>query len=132
MIILMNKYKTKHYEIIDREEKISDEIIRICSFAYDKNKRFFGKDSGFFKIYITHTEEEFRKRAKPYYKPWVKGISRHGRFVVIRDPKLFNECYKKHKGTKDYRILLAHEVNHVFAWHFNMYRGPYWMNGCGR
>lgn len=122
----MNIYKTKHYKIIDSKNKISKKIIRICSDAYKINKRFFKKDCKKFTIKIANDEKEFKKLTKRFYQPWVKGVSMKWTNIILRSPKLYRETYKKYKGTFDMKILLAHEINHIYADQLNLYKGPYW------
>jgi len=122
----MPTHKTKIYEIVD-EKGSSRETIKSCSSAYAKNKRFFGKDSKPFRIEVAHTEEEFKKSAKKLYKPWLKGFCLKGKRVVFKGPKLYQDTYRKLKGTKNSGILMTHEINHIFASQMGMYRGPYWM-----
>lgn len=116
----------KFYEIIDSKNKISDEIVRKCSYAYNENRKFFGKNCKFFKILIANTEREFRKLSGKFYSPWAKGVSVKGKFIVIRCPELFHKTYLKFGGTFKFEALLAHEINHIFANHLNLYEGPYW------
>jgi len=120
----MFKFKTKNYEILD--EEISKDLIEKCANAYNKNKKFFQKDAKPFTIRIANTEAEFKKLAGKFYAKWVKGVSLKGNKVVIRSPTLFNTCYKKYKGTKDFEMLLTHEINHIFARQLNLNKGPYW------
>ena len=121
----MNKVKTKYYEIINNN-KITKDIINKCSYAYNKNKKFFGKPCKFFKIKVANNEKDFKKLTGKWYSPWAKGISRKGEYIVIRGPKLFLQNYKKFKGTAKFEMLLAHEINHIYAKHLNIYEGPYW------
>ncbi|MBD3252600.1 hypothetical protein GF386_02625 [Candidatus Pacearchaeota archaeon] len=123
----MKSHKTKNYEIIDIKGKLTKDIIKKCSFSFNKNKRFFKKNCDFFKIYISHTEKDFKKRSKKFYQPWVKGVSLKGKIIVIRVPKLFRESYKKYKGTAKFEMLLTHEINHIYSNFLNLYKGAYWL-----
>ena len=111
----MFRFKAKNYEILDKEKEISKDIIKKCANAYNKNKKFFQKDCKFFTIRLANTEPEFRKLAKKFYAKWVKGVGLKGKFVTIRSPKLFAKCYRKYSGTKDFEMILCHEINHIFA-----------------
>jgi len=127
----MYKYKAKHFKILDEDGEITKDVIKKCSNAYNKNKRFFQKDCGVFQIRIANTEEEFKKLAGKFYKVWVKGVGKKvvGKkegLVAIRSPELYSECYKRHGGTPEFEMLLAHEINHIFANQSNLYKGPYW------
>ncbi|MBT4165693.1 hypothetical protein HOE04_01495 [archaeon] len=121
----MNKFKTKNYEIISKG-KITEKIIKICKDYYKTNKLFFNKDGPYLKIIITNTEEEFKRLTKKFYSPWVKGVSLKGNRVILRGPELYKKTYKKFKGTQNPQLLLTHEINHIFAYQINLYRGPYW------
>ncbi|MDD5254289.1 MAG: hypothetical protein PHG05_04310 [Candidatus Nanoarchaeia archaeon] len=122
----MYKCKTKHYEILDNKNEITKDIINKCNYAYNKNKRFFGKDCSFFRIRLANSEDEFKRLAGKFYNPWVKGVGKNGNFVVIRNIELYDKCYKKFKGTEKFEILLTHEINHIYAEQLNVYKGPYW------
>lgn len=120
----MFKHKTKNYEI--RSSKpISKSMIEICKKGYQKNKKFFGKDSPFFPINFAHTEEEFKVLAGRFYAPWVKGTCDFNG-VNIRGQKLYDESYKKFGGTKKLQLVLTHEITHLFSYFKNLYKGPYW------
>lgn len=123
----MKKYKTQYYEVIDNQGKLDKVVIKKCSNSYKKNKKFFGKNSKFFIIRIVHTEDDFRKGAKQFYNPWVKGVGLKGNIVVIRGLSLFQKNYEKHGGTASFERLLTHEINHIFASQSNLYRGPFWI-----
>ncbi len=122
----MNKHKTRNYEIIDAENAISPEIIKKCSGAYSKNKRFFGKDCKFFQIRIANDEKEFKKLAGKYYLKYLKGVGIKGKIVIIRSLQTYKINYKRFGGTSDFEILLAHEINHIFARQIHVYNGPFW------
>ena len=123
----MRNYEKKHYEIIDLERELSNDIIRKSSAAYQKNRIFFGKNCGFFKIHIAHTEGVFKKKAGRFYNPWVKGVSLKGKSVVIRSPPFLRRNYMKYGGTPSFEMLLSHEINHIYASQLNLYKGPYWI-----
>ena len=123
----MKKHKTKHYEIIDSQGKLDKDMINKCSNSYRKNKKFFGKDSRFFTISIAHTEDDFRKGAKQFYKPWAKGAGHSGKMLVIRGLSLFQKTQEKYGGTPSFERLLTHEINHIFAWQSDLFRGPFWI-----
>jgi hypothetical protein len=114
------------YEIIDKDNPVSQNIIDMCANAYRKNKEFFGKDCRHFKIRIANSEEEFKRLAGKFYHVWTKGVGRQGKFIAVKNLKMFEECYRRYGGTPDFEVLLAHEMNHVFAFQLNLYRGPYW------
>ena len=95
----MERFGTKHYEIISRKG-ISKDIIEKCSSAYKINRKFFGKDCDFFRIYIANNEVEFKKRAGRFYKPWVKGVGLKGKRIVIREPALLKRNYQQKNKSK--------------------------------
>ena len=122
----MYKYKTKYYEILDKENKITKDMINKCSYAYDRNKRFFGKDCKFFQIKVINSENKFKTLLGKIYQPWIKGEQFRGKLIVMRGPKLYKKCYTKFGGTSEYQILLTHEINHIFANQLNLFKGPFW------
>jgi hypothetical protein len=123
----MGRFRTRNYEIIDNKRPVTDDVIKACARAYARNRRFFKRDYNFFRIHIYHSEKDFRKAAKRFYQPWVKGVSFRGKKIVIRSPDFLFRNYKKFGGTPDFEMMLAHEINHLYASLLNMYRGPYWM-----
>ncbi len=122
----MYKYKTKYFEILNKETKINKLLIKICLKAYHKNRDFFQMNSKFFSIQIANSEEEFKKLAGKFYDLWVKGVSKEGKIVIIRNFKLYDECYKKFGGTPNFEMVLTHEINHIFSKQLFLYKGPYW------
>ncbi|MBU2638007.1 MAG: hypothetical protein KJ955_03475 [Nanoarchaeota archaeon] len=121
----MHTFKTKNYTIIS-SNKISKDIKSKCAKSYKKNRVFFKTECKGIKIRIANTETEFKKLASKFYQPWVKGVGLKGNFVAIRSPQLYENCYKKHGGTRKFELLLTHELNHIFAHKLKLYSGPYW------
>ncbi len=123
----MHVFRTKNYEIID-EKKISKDLKEKCRHAYKVNKDFFGKDCElYFAITISHTEKDFKRLAGKFYSPWVKAVATKEKGIIMRSPSLFNRTYKKFGGTPKFTMVLAHEINHAYAYTYNLYKGPYWL-----
>lgn len=77
--------------------------------SYKKNRKIFNKTPRKkFKIIICNSEKEWKRESKYYYFPFGTGtVLRDGTFVV-KEQKFLK------RNDKNYKILLDHEMNHVF------------------
>jgi len=122
------KFKSKNYEIIDYEKPITRDIIVFCRKGYQKNQRFFERNSSFFKVIVCHSEAKFKKEMKKWYLPMAKGRTLKNK-IVIRGPKEIIKCHKELGGAKSFNGVIAHEMAHLFEVKYFGERGePMWLN----
>ncbi|HJX50894.1 MAG TPA: hypothetical protein VJ438_05535 [Candidatus Nanoarchaeia archaeon] len=115
--------KDLKFAILKSSKEIPSKIENWIFEAYEKNKTIFGRTpSKKFKIVICNAEKEWKEESKYYYFPFGTGtVLRDGTFVA-KEQKFLK------RSDKDYKILLDHEMNHVFFALFYGITKPTWIH----
>lgn len=115
--------KDLKFATLKSSKETSIKIEKLICAAYNKNTKIYGRaPSKKFHIIICHSDKEWKKESKYYYFPFGAGtVLRDGTFVV-KEHKFFNG------SDEDYKILLDHEMNHVFFALFYGVTKPTWVH----
>ena len=90
--------------------------------AYEANYRIFRKNPGGFRIIVCHSQGEFRKESKYYYKKWATATVLRNGNLVIKSP-----CIKSRWKRSDYPGIIRHEMCHVFWTRLYRTTKPVWL-----